>query len=177
MLNRTLAKLCDEINRVMCQSGLGIPVGVQTILELSECQKIICKDYLIKTSMIMDIERLQGMEDIKAYDIYSFQFDKIEIPPPKASRKSMKCRGCNAEKGTKGMKKLCPYHKNLYLSDLYEKNGGSFRAIESLQGAKKASIVRTARQFQNLGDILEKMRVTNSCIIVYITIPLEFKRY
>lgn len=163
----TLAKICDEINRVMCQSGLGIPVGVQTILKLSECQKIICKDYLIKTNMIMDIERLQGMEDIKAYDLYSFQFDQIEIPPPKASRKSMKCKGCNPEIALK-KKRLCPYHKNLSFSDQYD---GSFRAVESLQGAKKASIVRTRPQFHKLHENLEVMRVTNSCIIAYITIP------
>ena len=170
----TLAKLCDEINRIVCLSEQGVPVGVQSILQLSESQKIICKDYLIKINMIMDIERLQGMEDIKAYDLYSFQFDAVEIPPPKASRKSMKCRGCNPETAShKKNKHLCPYHKNLCLSDQYDQYRGfeSFRAFESLQGAKKASIVRSKNQFQTLSHILEIMRVSNSCIIVYITIP------
>lgn len=174
----TLAQLCDAIHKTSTQVEMGRPspaltvsgamcMNVQTILELVECQKLICQDYLIKTNMLIDIERLQGMEDIKAYDMYSCQFECIEIPPPRETRLGPNCSGCFPGGIKKKKHKPCYYHRNLSLSSQY-KNRGSFRILETLQGPKKPAIVQTKDQFFHLHETLRQMRENSGCIIGYL---------
>ena len=87
----TLAKMCDEIHRNL-EGRSGVSCGIESILEMRACLTMICRDYLSKSKMLMDVERLQAYEDLKAYDMYSCRFECVEIPQPQI--KKMVCPGC-----------------------------------------------------------------------------------
>ncbi len=166
-----LAKLCDEIQN--CTESIvknGASTGFRTVTRLHHQLEGACIDYITKMFMLMDIERVQAMEDIKAYDMYSCQFDAIEIPPPRIPQLS--CPGCTRRKVFPSS--LCAYHFNMSLSKAYDGNETDFSRLERMQGAKKASILTTEYQFYNLERMIVAMKIEeqrfNYCIIGHLTV-------
>ena len=174
----SLAKVCDEIQSLTeGYNGAGISDS-DAALQLKGCQEMVCKDYLSKMQMLMDIERLQANEDMTAYDMYSLQFEHIEIPHPQSTAK--KCYPCSkmeqhaGKKGPKSMSSMCAYHSNLMHSSQYT-GVGSFPLLEKTQGYNKASIVRARSQFSvlktHLYEISEYREKKDQKIIGYLKVP------
>ena len=166
-----LAKLCDEIqSAAQSISEKGVCTGFQTVTRLHDQLDKACMDYIQKMHVLMDIERLQAMEDIKTYDIYSCQFDAIEIPPPRKPQAS--CSGCRREKVYRSS--LCVYHYNLSLSNCYNGKEESLFLLENMYGARKPSILKSKRQFERFERNIHKMRIEeeghNYCIIGHLRV-------
>lgn len=167
-----LAKVCDEIQSVMERNTSGCS---ESVLDLSHCQKMACKDYMSKINILMDIERLQANEDVKAYDMYSCRFDYIEIPPLAKTKKNSRCPGCSRKYSKPSSRfdeaKYCFYHANLMNSYDYT-DDDSFPFLEQSQGYYKASAVRTVGQFNYLMNNLRlNLDSRNQKIIAYLTVP------
>ncbi len=166
-----LARICDGIQRTIEEQQLGTNFSsyLQTAMELRDCLDMVCKDYLTKTFMLMDIERLKSMNDLKAYDMYSCRFDSVEIPPPVG--KVNGCPGCHRK--PKGYsEEMCLYHKFLSFDHRYV-NPESMPRLEAIQGFNKPSIVKTDDQFARFEKMLKKPfnRNHEKEIIVHLTIP------
>ena len=159
----TLARVCDEIQH-FTERTTGGSFNLETAMELNAILEIICKDYLSKMNIIMDIERLQSMTDIKEYDLYSCKFEYIQwAPPPSFPSKKSKCSLCRLIRTGKNKRKsddvLCPYHLNQTFA--YSK--------------KNSSIVRTEDQFKHLPELLRQLATAstagNAKIITYLSVP------
>jgi len=174
-----MAKVCDEIQSMVeehaVQTSGDTTAGFQSVIELHRCQQMVCKDYLAKINILMDIERLQANEDMKVYDMYSCRFDYIEIPAPMVL-KPTNCRGCSRNSARRSCSLennkigYCFYHGNLMNSyDYY--NDDSFPVLEQSQGYYKAAAVRTIGQFTHLMKNLDLKVGRKQKIIAYLTVP------
>eukprot|EP00551_Chaetoceros_affinis_P011406 CAMPEP_0203681630 /NCGR_PEP_ID=MMETSP0090-20130426/43299_1 /ASSEMBLY_ACC=CAM_ASM_001088 /TAXON_ID=426623 /ORGANISM="Chaetoceros affinis, Strain CCMP159" /LENGTH=1407 /DNA_ID=CAMNT_0050550193 /DNA_START=193 /DNA_END=4413 /DNA_ORIENTATION=- len=162
----TLARVCDEIQSVL-ESRDEMTKGFQVFMELHGCLKMVCKDYLTKINMLMDVERLQALDDLRDYDMYSCQFDYIMIPEPRDPVED--CVVCNKSKEGRKMystKKFCAYHTNLYHSDVYKDKD----IFSYTPGRNSAKVVKSTAQFTNLSDVLTKLGSEDK-IIAYLTVP------
>jgi helicase MOV-10 len=170
----TLAKVCDEIQSIS-ERGNDVTYGFQATMEIHGCLEMVTRDYLTKMNILIDIERLQAMEDLKAYDMYSCQFEYIEIAPPRVF--NAQCNGCRRNKIRHNKSLYCAYHLNLASAEIY-KNKTTFVITEKYSSTEergkaiKASIVSTKEQFQNLPDIMMRLgTTTGEKIIVYLNVP------
>lgn len=145
-----LAKLCDYANSLI-QIGPKTNNIHQKLKQFPAHIHRVVHDYCTRMTMIMDMERLQAIEDIRSYDLYSKKFDFIEIPMG-ARKKS--CPGCTKEDSSSDevfRQTYCFYHYNLSLSPLFRDNN-SFSLLEKKQGLKKPSIVSSEIQFRALSQ-------------------------
>lgn len=167
-----LARICDEIQSMMEKQGHGsnLSSSLQTAMELRDCLDMVCKDYLTKTFMLMDIERLQALNDLNVYDMYSCRFDNVEVPPPLGKVKG--CPGCNKNYYEDYSAEFCRYHKFLSLDGRYNCME-SFSYLEKIQGWNKPSIVRTPQQFILLEKCLKNSGGYNheKEFVVHLTVP------
>lgn len=174
----SLAKVCDEIQSLMDGCHGADMTDSDAALQLKCCQEMVCKDYLSKMHMLMDIERLQANEDMTAYDMYSLQFEYIEIPHTQSTVK--KCQPCFNMKKNAGKRVMrnvaswCAYHSNLMQSSRYS-GVESLPKLEQSQGYNKASIVRSRSQFNvlkaHLSEISEYRERKDQKIIGYLKVP------
>ena len=170
----TVAKVCDEIQTIV-EGGTVEPGVLDAVVELKGCLKMVCQDHCTKTNMLVDIERLQAVEDVKAYDLYSCKFEFVEIPPPRQPEKG--CPGCSKrvpEKKNPRRVKYCGYHTNLMYARNY-RDDTSFPILERSQGSNKASIVR-GEQFGVLKDVIKELAKSSGArsgqrIIGYLCVP------
>ena len=165
----TVARVCDGIQSIVESQFIKPNKNiVKCAVELHKCLEMVCMDYMTKMRMLMDIERLQALNDLKAYDMYSCQFDNVEIAPPRIPLQE--CPGCTMG----GMGRYCSYHQVLSLDKRFM-NVDSFPTLERLQGSKKASIIRTANQFDWLAVNIKLKRDSKEKrdmdILVHLTVP------
>jgi len=196
-----VARICDQIQTLV--EGVDKDKDVdeetksqgndfQSALEMAECHKTVCLDYLTKLNMVMDVERLQTFDDLSHYDLYSCKFDSVEFPPP--LRPIPSCPACVRRRGHGNVTNdsgsgsgnysgaLCGYHSNLELAEGY-RNFDSFPILES---RPKASMVSTILQFDCLQRNIEKLTLAlpspspsphapsssvGSRFIAYISVP------
>lgn len=159
-----VARICDQIQTLVEDDDRRD--DFQTALELAECHKTVCLDYITKLNMVMDVERLQTFDDLSHYDLYSCKFDSVEFPPP--PRPIPSCCACVRREVTNGT--LCGYHSNLELAEGY-RNFDSFPILET---RPKASMVSTKLQFDYLQRNMEKLSSPSSSgsrFIAYISVP------
>ena len=172
-----IAKICDEIQSIMDanSNGSNFALLIKKSMELRDCLEMLCTDYISKTFILMDMERLQAMNDLKAYDMYSCRFDSVEMPPPLTlfpTKQNRSCPSCGNLK--QKIFDYCPYHLFLSLDDRYE-SIESMPMLQKIQGTNKPSIIRTDAQFEQLQQLLKPSGYGNrkniKDIIVHITIP------
>jgi hypothetical protein len=170
----SLARVCDKI-QILTENhwnGANLNSSLRAAMELQECLNMVCKDYLTKTMMLMDIERMQAFHDLTDYDMYSCRFDMVEIPPPPVVVDT--CGAClkyPIRFPTRGNQKFCRYHKMLQ-NDTRYRGFDSFPILQNIQGWNKPSIARTQEQFKILEKSLKRgdYRYEQE-IIVYLTVP------
>jgi len=166
-----LARVCDEIQCIMeNSSGKGLSSILQTAMDLNERLKMVCKDYLVKTNILMDIERLQSLDDLNFYDMYSCRFECVEVPPPKKPKHTSLDRmsSGNMQEGN-----LSLYHEIIKKDSRFEQFG-SIEEMERNLGLNKPSILRTSKQFQSLLIHMESINLSNlgeNELIVHLIIP------
>ncbi len=160
----TVARFCDEIYEMK-----------ELTNKEQNLHTMICRDYVTRTRMLVDVERDSTLQDMKAYDIYSHKFEYIEIPPP--SRINPHCLACKMKQTgiipfTPGSdKKFCAYHYNLSMHDEYKFKGlKSFWNLENRTGKQRASIIKCPNQYENVYETLKRMKYDNK-LVGHLIIP------
>ena len=159
----TVARFCDEIYEVK-----------NLTIEHKKIHSMICRDYVTRTRMLVDVETDSILKDMQAYDIYSHRFEYIEIPPPSETRPH--CLACKMKQtgyipSTPNPKKtFCAYHYNLSMHDDYTVINSLWR-LENLTGNRRASIVNCPKQYENVYETLKRMTYSDDKLVGHLIIP------
>ncbi len=183
----TLARLCDAIQSLAENPSDG---GLTNVMKSHRSLKRVCRDYLSKIRMLMDIERVQSIEDLKAYDMYSCQFEYIEIPPPRVPIDDCICCCSSGNGGSRGNDSAgvagtclhCAYHMNLGLARHTitttttttgtTSNDNEGEEVKRRNKKMKPTIVNTEAQFQYLTKMMVKLKkLPGERVIGYLSVP------
>ena len=163
-----MARVCDEIQQVVSEAGddsSNMTYDFEKVIQLNGCLKMVTKDYLTKTQILMDIERLQAFEDIKAYDMYSCRFEYLQIPPTRTRVPS--CPQCN--KFNKELPKSspqCPHHMIRGYSN-YPKSRSKSAKVCTREQVRRLAVV-----FSQLGKMKGELgKMKGERIIAYLNVP------
>jgi len=169
----SVAKSCDDIRDYMLESSVSREnsnLVDDKLMELFGNNVLICRNYLTRMIMLLDIERVQSNEEIKRYDMYSCKFESIEIAPPVVP--SMKCKICSGgtsgTKDHKQKKRYCGYHLAISLHDSFNDFES---AIKRQRGRGVLSRITCKKQFEKLNKILRSLGKVGERIVARISIP------
>jgi len=170
-----VAKLCEQMDD-MYDHNRGNAHQLEKV-NLIDRYKVICRDYIMRIRMLVDIEKKQAFHDMKAYDLYSLKFEKIEISPPQVVQG---CTICQEVDAPLRYCRMCAYHYAMMLHEKFKirKNPNkhdesclpSFRKFEKRHGDRKLSVISCNNQFVHIHRIFEKFQPSDK-IVAHLAIP------
>lgn len=170
----SVAKSCDNIRDIIVegsQSPQNSSFVDDKLMEVFGKHMLICRNYVTRMIMLLDIERIRSNEEIKRYDIYSCKFESIEIAPPVVP--CIKCKICSGDttlnpSSKKEMKGICGYHLAISCHDDFK---GFESALNLQRGRGLLSRITCKRQFQRLNRILRSLWQVGERLVARIAIP------